>query len=88
MIAGELKDEVEKIMKSKKDQVTQFDGYIVSTDNNKVLISAVDKDKLFPDLKSMQIYEKITVNYPGGLTLAFLLAQKIFGEAETTIKNG
>ena len=88
MIPGELNDEVEKIMKSKKDQVTQFDGYIVSTDNNKVLISAVDKDKLFPDLKSMQIYEKITVNYPGGLTLAFLLGQKIFGEPETTIKNG
>lgn len=42
-------------MKSKKEQVTQFDGYIVSTDNNKVLISAEDKDKLFPDLKSMQI---------------------------------
>ena len=52
------------------------------------MISAEDKDKLFPDLKSMQIIEKITVNYPGGITLALLLAQKIFGDAKTTIKDG
>lgn len=36
----------------------------------------------------MRIKEKITVNYPGGLTLAMLLAQKIFGDAEMTIKDG
>ena len=75
-------------MKSKREQVTQFDGFIVSTENHKVLVSGEDKDNIFPDLKGMQILEKIMVNYPGGLTLAALLAQKIFGQSEITIKDG
>ena len=81
MIAGKLKDTVEKVMKDKKEHVSQFDGYIVSTDNNKVLVSAEDKDKLFPELTGMQIIEKVIVNYPGEITLATILAQKIFGDA-------
>lgn len=33
----------------------------------------------------MEIVEKIRVNYAGGLTLATLLAQRIFGDASLQI---
>lgn len=52
------------------------------------MVSKNDKDKLFPELKGMEILEKITVKYPGTLTLAMLLAQKIFGDAELKYKDG
>ena len=53
-----------------------------------MLVSKNDKDKLFPELKGMEIVEKITVKYPGTLTLAMLLAQKIFGDAELKFQDG
>lgn len=36
----------------------------------------------------MEIFEKITVKYQGTLTLAQLLAQRIFGDAELGYKEG
>lgn len=53
MIAGDLKDNIEGIMKSKKETITEFEGYIVNTENHKVLVSKNDKDRLFPELKGM-----------------------------------
>ena len=82
MIAGELKDEVEKVVKKKKDYQNEFDGYIVNTGDQKVLVREKDKDVLFPWLKGLEIVEKITVKYTGGFTLAMLLAQKIFRDVK------
>ena len=36
----------------------------------------------------MEIVEKIRVNYAGGVTLATLLARRIFGDATSQIKDG
>lgn len=36
----------------------------------------------------MEVYEKIIVKYPGGLTLAQVLAQKIFGDARLVCEEG
>ena len=87
-IAGELKEEVEKIVKKKKDHQSEFDGFIINTENQKVLVKEKDKDKLFPSLTGIEIMEKIHVNYVGGFTLALLLAQKIFGDAKEVIRDG
>lgn len=75
-------------MDNKKEYVCEFQGYIVNTENHKVLVSHEDKNNLFPDLKGMEIVEKITVKYPGSLTLAALLAHKIFGDSRIVCKDG
>lgn len=36
----------------------------------------------------MEIFERVKVKYPGTLTLATLLARKIFGDAEIKYKDG
>ena len=79
---------MEKILKKKKDHKSEFDGFIVNMENQKVLVKEKDKDKLFPWLTGIEIIEKIHVNYVGGFTLALLLAQKIFGDAKEVIKDG
>ena len=43
---------------------------------------------MFPHLKGIDIKQKITVNYIGSLTLAELLAQKIFQNVRRVVKNG
>lgn len=34
-------------MANKKESISQFDGYIINTENHKILIDHEDKDKLF-----------------------------------------
>jgi len=58
----------------------------VQTGEEKVLVE--DKDVLFPHLKGINIRQKIVVNYIGSLTLAELLAQKIFLNVKRLIKDG
>lgn len=66
----------------------QFEGYIVNTGSQKVLVAAEDKNKFFPELQGLAIKEKIYVNYIGSMTLAHLLAEKIFGKTHKTIEEG
>lgn len=47
-----------------------------------------DKNIFFPNLKGLDIKEKIYVNYVGGMTLAHLLADKIFGNTWKVIEDG
>lgn len=53
-----------------------------------MLVSEKDKDKFFPELQGLQIKERIFVNYVGTMTLAHLLAEKIFGKTHKTIEEG
>ena len=60
----------------------------MQTGEEKVLVEDKDKDVLFPHLKGINIRQKIVVNYIGSLTLAELLAQKIFLNVKRLIKDG
>ena len=40
----------------------------------RVLIDEKDKQTFFPQLKGLELVEKIHVNYVGGMTLAHILA--------------
>jgi len=53
-----------------------------------VLVDEKDKNVFFPDLKGLDIKERIFVNYVGGMTLAHLLADKIFGNTMKIIEDG
>ena len=53
-----------------------------------MLVEAKDKDILFPHLKGINIRQKMVVNYIGSLTLAELLAQKIFLNVKRLIRDG
>jgi hypothetical protein len=53
-----------------------------------VLVSNYDKDRFFPELQGLHIKERIYVNYIGTMTLAHLLADKIFGKTHKTIEEG
>lgn len=43
---------------------------------------------MFPHLKGIRVRQRLTVNYIGSLTLAELLAKKIFYNTKRLIKNG
>ena len=47
-----------------------------------------DKNRFFPELQGLDIKEKIYVNYIGSMTLAHILAEKIFGKTYKTIEEG
>jgi hypothetical protein len=52
----------------------------------KVLLDQKDKNNFFPDLRGLDLIERIFVNYIGGMTLAQLLAEKIFGQTTKFIE--
>jgi hypothetical protein len=88
-ITGELKDRIGEIQQSPTHSMQeQFEGFIVNTGSQKVLVSEKDKDRFFPELQGLQIKERIFVNYVGTMTLAHLLAEKIFGKTHKTIEEG
>lgn len=66
----------------------QFEGYVVNTGNMKVLVDQHDKDTFFPQLRGLDLIERIHVDYLGGMTLAHLLAEKIFGQTSKFIEEG
>ena len=68
--------------------VKKIEGYIVDNGNQKVLVKEQDKNHFFPELKGLDIREKIYVDYVGGMTLAQLLAEKIFGHTRKVIEDG
>jgi hypothetical protein len=43
---------------------------------------------MFPHLKGIRVRQKLTVKYIGSLTLAELLATKIFHNTKRIVKNG
>lgn len=54
----------------------------------KVLVDQNDKNTFFPQLRGLDLIERIHVNYVGGMTLASILAEKIFGQAGIFIEDG
>lgn len=54
----------------------------------KVLVDKQDKNTFFPQLRGLDLVERIHVNYVGGMTLAHLLAEKIFGHTDKIIEDG
>lgn len=88
-ITGQLKDKIEEIMaKDVPAHKEQFEGYVVNTGNMKVLVDQHDKDTFFPQLRGLDLIERIHVDYLGGMTLAHLLAEKIFGQTSKFIEEG
>ena len=67
---------------------TIVEGYIVDNGNQKVLVESQDKDVFFPELKGLDIRERIYVDYIGGMTLAQLLADRIFGHTKKVVEGG
>jgi hypothetical protein len=84
-----LKEQIEQMVGHESvSHQEQFEGYIVNTGSQKVLVTEQDKNRFFPELQGLHIKEKIYVNYIGSMTLAHLLAEKIFGKTLKTIEEG
>ena len=54
----------------------------------KVLVDQHDKNTFFPQLRGLDLVERIYVDYVGGMTLAHLLAEKIFKQVSQFIEDG
>jgi hypothetical protein len=54
----------------------------------RVLVDQKDRNTYFPDVRGLDLIEKIHVDYVGGMTLAHLLAEKIFGKTAKYIEDG
>ena len=54
----------------------------------RVLVDQREKNKYFPQLKGLDLVQKIHVKYVGGMTLAQLFAEKLFGQATKFIEDG
>jgi hypothetical protein len=81
-------DERQEEKVDKVKEMYEFSGFIVQNGDDKVLVEEDDKDHMFPHLKGIRVRQKLTVKYIGSLTLAELLAKKIFHNTKRIVKNG
>ena len=70
-IAGKMKETIEQITNGQAETQTKvIEGYVVDNGHMKVLVEESDKNNFFPELRGLDIRERIFVDYIGGLTLA------------------